>query len=148
MKNEQGFTLIELLSVIAIIGVLAGLGVSSLTIYQANAAYAVAGDTMRNARTAFEAGINDIDNPPPSVALITQTSQGSLSDASAAQILRGMMLPKNIEFRVQYDSNCLNAGCQSAMIEVSHCRADEHLRWVRFGDGMGVLLENLAGGGC
>lgn len=146
--SEAGFTLIELLSVLAIIGILSSLGITSFRVYQANAAYAVASDTIRNAQTAFEAGINDIDDPPGNVGLTQQTTQGQITNASAANLLPGMMLPKNVSFQVQYDPTCTDAGCQSALVQVNHCLGEQYVRWVRFGDGLGVLLENLDGEGC
>ncbi len=146
--REKGFTLIELLVIIAIIGILASLGLSAFHVYKANAAYAVVGDTMHKAVIALEAGVNDIDNPPGDVALVSQAVGGALNDASANDLLPGMRIPKDVNFRVQYDSGCLGGGCQSAMMQIKHCKGEEYQQYVRFGDGISVLLENIAGEGC
>ena len=148
MNEESGFTLIELLTVLAIIGVLSSLGVTAFRVYQANAAYVAASETLRQARTSFEAGINDIDNPPASVGLTLQTSSGQLDSAQARDLLVGLKLPKSVAFQVAYDSGCLAANCQSAFMQVRHCQGEQFVRWVRFGDGSSILLENLAGEGC
>lgn len=146
--TEQGFTLVELLVVLAIVAILGALGITAFRVYQANAAYSVASDTMRNARTAFEAGITNLDTPPASFGLTLQTAQGTISDANARSVLPGMTLPKNVSFRVSYDADCLAANCQSAFIQVNHCQGSEYIQWIRFGDGMGILLEKLSGKGC
>lgn len=146
--GQNGFTLIELLVIISIIGILGSLGLSSFSVYRASAAYSVAETTVQSARTSLEASLNDIDNPPSAVPLTTQTQQGNIQGAEAAAFLEGLKLPKNTKFSVSYDPTCTNAACQSESLEASHCFSEEHIRWVRFGDGVDVLLEHVAGGGC
>jgi prepilin-type N-terminal cleavage/methylation domain-containing protein len=148
MRNDSGFTLIELLTIIAIIGILSSLALTSFKVYRADAAYTVAESTLRNARSAVEASLNNIDNPPPAVALTSQSAPGPLSDASARAFLPALQLPKNVKLDVFYDPTCVTGACQSEILQVSHCFADEYTRWVRFGDGVDMLLENVAGGGC
>lgn len=147
-SSERGFTLIELLTIIGIIGILSLLGMSSFKVYRADAAYSVAESTLRNARSAVEASVNNVDNPPPAVALTTQQSAGPISDANARAFLPALQLPKNVRFQVSYDPTCVSGACQSELVEVSHCFANEYTRWIRFGDGVDLLLEHVAGGGC
>lgn len=148
MRQESGFTLIELLTIIGIIGILSLLGVTSFKVYRADAAYSVSETTLRNARSAVEAAINNIDNPPGAVALVSQNSPGPISDANAKAFLPAFQLPKNVKFEVSYDPTCVSGACQSEFLEVSHCFAQEYTRWVRFGDGVDLILEHVSGGGC
>lgn len=148
MKSEKGFTLIELLTVVAIIGILAALGLSSFSVYRASAAYAVVQSTIHSARNASEVSFNNTDSTPGSVPLTTQTSPGSISDNAAKAVLPGMQLPRNVKFQVAYDPTCEDSTCQAEFIQVSHCFSSEHGQWIRFGDGVDVLLDHVAGGGC
>ena len=146
--SQLGFTLIELLIVIAIIGVLTLLGMTAFRIYQANAGYAVAARLMQDARTAFEAGVSDFDNPPSTVSLTSQVVKGPVSDPSARSLLPGLMIPGSVKFQVSYDSTCQATGCQSGFIQVNHCQGHQYLRYLRFGDGSDILIPNVAGDGC
>ena len=147
-KSEQGFTLIELLTVIGILGILAYLGIVSFDVYKSRASYAGAVIALKNTRNALEARLNDQDNPPGALALTTQVTQGPISDAGMASLLPGMIVPNKTNLSVSYDPTCIVAGCQSDLIEVSPCKGLEHVQWIRFGDGVDVLLEHLAGSGC
>lgn len=147
-SSQRGFTLIELLVIISIIGLLAGLGITAFKVYRSNAAYSVVEVSIRDARTAIEASLNDPDNPPLAVPLTAQTAQGVVTDAAASQFLPGFRVPRSTKFQVSYDPTCTVAACQSELVQVNHCKGDEFARWVRFGDGVDVLLEHLAGTGC
>ncbi|MBX7144755.1 MAG: prepilin-type N-terminal cleavage/methylation domain-containing protein [Oligoflexia bacterium] len=147
-RHEGGFTLIELLTIIAIIGVLGGLGLASFKVYRSDAAYSVTESTLRNARNSVEASVNNPDVVQIPVALVSQNVPGEPQDASAHSYLPAFMIPKNVKVSVFYDPSCSTAACQSDMLEVSHCFANEYTRWVRLGDGSDFLLEHLAGGGC
>jgi prepilin-type N-terminal cleavage/methylation domain-containing protein len=148
LRSQAGFTLVELLTVIAIIGVLSGLGLASFKVYRGDAAYSVAESSLRNARNAVEASVTNPDATIPSVALFSQNTAGSIQDPSAQVYLPGFQLPKNLRMSVQYDSTCTNAACIAEVLEFSHCFAHEYTRWVRFGNGSDFLLEHVAGGGC
>ena len=147
-NSEQGFTLIELLTVIGILGILAYLGIVSFDVYKSRASYSNAITTLRNTRNALEVRLNDQDNPPAALALTTQMTQGPISDASMANLLPGMMVPGRTNLSVSYDPTCIVGGCQSDLIEVNPCKGQEHVQWIRFGDGVDVLLEHIAGSGC
>jgi hypothetical protein len=148
MKQERGFTLIELLTIIGIIGVLSYLGITSLYVYRSDAAYAVAEDSVRSAVTALEGGLSVPDVVLPSVAGFAQTSQGSLTNADAQKLLPGMMVPRKVKFEFDYDPGCNIAACEQAAIQVKHCLGRDYVRFVRYGDGSDVRVENIPGAGC
>ena len=148
MKSEQGFTLIELLTICAIIGLLSALGLTTFQMYRGSAAYGVAETTLRNARNAVEASINKTDATLVAVPLTAQSTQGQITDPSAAQFLPGMMVPRQVKFQVSYDPACTTGACTSEFLQVNHCMGNEFVRWIRFGDGIDVTLEHLAGTGC
>ncbi|MCB0319237.1 MAG: type II secretion system protein [Bdellovibrionales bacterium] len=147
MRKEKGFTLIELLVVIGTIGVLAALAMSGFSVYRASAAYAVVERTISSARTAAEAGISDADNLPSAVSLTSINSQGPIGGV-AGDYLVGMQIPGNVKLDVEYDPTCTTAVCQSELIQVNHCWANEYARWIRYGDGVDILLQNISGAGC
>ena len=148
VRSEKGFTLIELMTVIVIIGILAGLGIQSFSVYKASAAYGVANKTLRDARTVLEASVANYDSPPSSVPLTVQSSAGPIQDSNAHALLPQMMIPRDVSFQVEYDSSCVDSSCQQQFMQVNHCKGDEYVRYVRFGDGVDVLMEHLAGVGC
>lgn len=145
---ESGFTLVELLTVVAIIGVLASLGISSFKVYRTSAYYALISQTYGQARTAMEAGINDVDNPPALVPLTQQLAAGDIQNNGARDLLPALKLPKDTLFKVSYDPDCSAGGCVREFIEVKHCKGAEYLQWSRLGDGTDVLLEKISGFGC
>ena len=147
-ESEGGFTLIELLTVVAIIGVLATLGATSFSVYRTKAYYAMISQTYEQARTAMEAGINNIDSPPGLVPLTEQKIRGSITDGAANALLPALKLPPEVAFQVSYDPDCLDAGCTKEFIQVNHCKGEEYIQWSRLGNGIDVLLENLSGIGC
>lgn len=147
-KSQAGFTLVELLTVIAIIGVLAGLGLASFKVYRGDAAYSVAESSLRNARSALEASVSNPDAILPPVGLVSQNSPGPVQDPAAQTYLPGFQLPKNLRMSVQYDPSCTNGACTAEVLEFSHCFAQEYTRWIRLGNGTDFLLEHIAGGGC
>ncbi len=148
-RLEAGFTLIELLTVIAIIGVLAGLGLQGFVTYKASAAYSVATVTLRFARNSANLSTSDPDNPPPVVAESSQATQGSIANASAGRYLPGMQLPKNVRLYYGYDPTCVDNTCPyESFLQVRHCQGNSYLNWYRFGDGTEVLQENISGADC
>ena len=58
--GEHGFTLVELIITTAIIAVLGAIAISTFAEYRENAIFSKAQNDMRNARTALEAGIDDL----------------------------------------------------------------------------------------
>jgi len=146
--QESGFTLIELLVVIAIIGILGALGLTTFNFYKSSAAYATAESTLHDARNAIEASMVDADDPPDSVALIAIREQGPILDPEAANLLPGLNLPTNTKFQVAHDPDCLTSACQAQFVQVNHCLGKEFVRWIRFGDGLELKLDRIAGDGC
>ena len=148
MRSEKGFTLIELLVVVCLLMILSGLGIQTMHTYRSKAAYSVGESTLHSARTALEAGLNNTDNPPPSIELFTQASQGPIANAAAAALLPAMVMPKHVELQASHDADCTEGACMSDMIQAKACQAEEYLRWVRFGDGIDIYMEHQPGGGC
>lgn len=147
-RSESGFTLIELLTVISIIGILSTLAITSFKVYRSTAAYSSSETTLHNAIVASEAGLIDPDNPPAGVALYSQTTQGPMLSATAAALLPGLMIPRKLRFEVSFDPDCINGACLSQYMRASHCQAEKHVQFTRFGDGSILYLDNLLGGGC
>lgn len=143
-KSSSGFTLIELLVAIALIGVLSFLGFSSFWTYRSTAALSVAQQTLRNARTALEAGVNS-DTLPPAVDH-TQTSQGPITDAAMREYLPGMQVPKNVSLYASYDPTCDDDSCESDRLEVRHCLGKSYVTWFRAGDGVGPAVPIVTAG--
>ncbi len=147
-SRERGFTLIELLVITVLIGILASLSLTSFQVYRASAAYRVAQITMHDARTSIEAGTSDVSNVPAAVALTSQRSQGPVSNMAANRLLPGFVVPHNTSFTVSFDPACVTAACEYETLQVRHCQAQQYTRWIRYGDGVDVLLENISGSGC
>lgn len=148
MRPERGFTLIELLTVVGIISVLAYLGITSFYVYRSDAAYAVVAETVAQSVNALEAGAANPDEVLPSVTGFTQNSQGSLTNVDAAKVLPGLRVPRRSKLSFDFDPTCNTAACEQAAIEVRHCMGQDYVRFVRYGDGVDVRLEHLAGVGC
>lgn len=134
-RRQRGFTLIELLVSIALVAVLATLGLSSFWTYRSSAALSISQQTLRNGRTAIEAGVNSDTLPPP--VDYTQAAQGALLDAGAREYMPGMNVPKNVSLHASYDPDCDDASCQSDSLEVRHCLGKQYVTWFRTGDGFG-----------
>jgi prepilin-type N-terminal cleavage/methylation domain-containing protein len=148
VSSEQGFTLIELLVVIAIIGVLSGLSFSNMQAYKRTTAYSVATQTVKDARTALEAGLVKEALTLPAVGPVSQSAAGTPTDASMVQVFPGFLLSQNVKVTVSFDPSCIDPSCTSAFIEARHCQGEQYLNWTRLGDGVELLVQNIAGVGC
>lgn len=148
MKAEQGFTLIELMTAFVIIGILAALSMSSFTAYMARAGYGVAETAVRNGRTAIEAAFSSSTSDPAAVPLVAQSTPGGITNGAARALLPGMQLPSRVKFEVSYDPACQVAACEQQVVQARHCAGQEYVRWVRYGDGLDIYLEHIAGAGC
>ncbi|MCI5065804.1 type II secretion system GspH family protein [bacterium] len=146
-SSEAGFTLIELLTVIGIVSVLSSLALTSYYYYKSSAAYAVTEIGIHDAQTAFEAGISDPDNLPASFGVTSQSSQGSIQDASASALLPGYRVPRQSRFQVSFDSTCAVGTDSMGYMQLNHCLGDRYVTWERFCDGVTVKLV-VEGEGC
>ena len=147
MRQDSGFTLIELLTIIAIIGVLASLALTSYATYKNSATYAVIETALQDAQTSFEAGIVDPDNLPASFALVSQSTAGELLNPNAAALLPGFRLPRLTKLQVSFDSTCATPNDAMASMQINHCQGKKYITWERFCDGMTVRLA-VDGDGC
>ncbi len=146
--SERGFTLIELLTVIGILGVVAALGLTSFYVYKSDAAYAVSARLIQDGVQAVEASLSVPDQVLPSVGSYSQVSQGPISDPSAATVLTGIMVPRKMKLQFSFDPTCVSSACVAASLQANHCQALDDPRWVRYGDGVDIRLEHIAGAGC
>lgn len=144
-RNQRGFTLIELLTTVAIIGVLAGLSVSSYGRAKHIASFSLVESTMRNARTASGAGIS---NDPPQLRdgvaeTVIESQAELLANAQLRIYLTGLVIPNNTTLTVQYDPACdgQGAGCTVESIQVENASACLYESFLRFGDGSETLVE-------
>lgn len=149
MKRDSGFTLVELLTVIAIIGVVAGLGLQSFKEYRAKSAYAVAEQTLGDARVALEAALSEPDAAFPfDLTNLSQSAPGPFADANANSLFPGFRVPKNVKVTVNHDPSCVSGACLSKSVEVRHCTGLDYVTWQRYGDGVEIKLEHISGSGC
>lgn len=147
-QNQRGFTLIELLTTIGIIAILGGLSIQIFREYRQRATYAVVEQTLKDARTAVEAGYADADNLPPAIPLTVLSVPGPPAVASAARLLPGFSVPKASKVRVSFDPECTDFSCEQVFLQVRHCGGSEYASWIRFGDGTELTLPEIAGRGC
>ncbi|NDC38556.1 MAG: type II secretion system protein [Proteobacteria bacterium] len=144
---QSGFTILELLVVTVTLAALTYLSMNSFVLYRAQAAYSVAAAVLHNAHTAVEASATDPSNAPGALS-IAQSAPGRISDPAARAYLPQLILPMQVKLTASYDPNCTSAGCMSDFLEVKHCLGKEYLQWMRFGDGIEVMLPHIAGDGC
>lgn len=147
MRRDSGFTLIELLTIIAIIGVLASLALTSYATYKNSATFAVIETALQDAQTSFEAGIVDPDNLPASFALLSQSTAGEMNNPNAAALLPGFRLPRLTKIQVSFNSTCAAPNNSMAFMQINHCQGKKYITWERFCDGTTVRLA-VDGDGC
>lgn len=147
INSQRGFTLIELLVVVATLMVLTGVSMQTFKEYKARAAYAVATRTHRDARSSFEASFTSPDAVYADVTT-TQYDPGPLADPSARALLSAFRVPKNVKVTVEFSQACIDASCVQTFIQVNHCLGNEYVAWTRFGDGLELSQEHVAGSGC
>lgn len=143
--RQGGFTLIELLTTMAIIGILAGLSITSYARAKHIASFSVVESTMRNARTASGAGLS---NDPVQLRAgveetVVESHEELLANAQLRVYLTGLVLPNNTTLTVQYDPTChgQGAGCVVESIQVENTNACKYESFARFGDGSETLIE-------
>lgn len=146
-QSESGFTLIELLVTTAIIMVLSGISIQTFREYKARAAYSVADQTLRMARTSLESSLAEPDAVFASVSA-AQSSAGAISDPSAYALFSSLRLPKNIKIQMYHEPTCADSSCIQQSIQVNHCQGLKYVNWTRFGDSIELLQQQVNGAGC
>lgn len=148
IHNERGFTIIELLTVVGIIGVVSALGLTSFYVYKSDAAYASAARLVQDSITAVEVALSMPDQTLGAVPDYVQTEQGQVSDPAAKALLEGIVVPRKMKLQFSYDPTCESGACVLASVQANHCQAEDSPRWIRYGDGVDVRLEHIAGTSC
>jgi prepilin-type N-terminal cleavage/methylation domain-containing protein len=147
LNSQKGFTLIELLTVVVTIGVLASLSMGVFHSMRTTAAHGASVQAVMNARTALESSLTNPDLVVPSVDY-EQNTPGPITDASAALLFPGFQNSSSMLFYINHDPTCEDETCEAEVVTISHCKAEEHAAFYRYGDGVEVILEHLPGGGC
>ena len=147
-KNERGFTLVELLTVVAILGVLAKLALTSFIIYKSKAEFAKAESLYQNARTAAEAGEAD-QGPAFAMAFTESLDTGAPLAGDLRDFFPQVNMPKDVILGASV-APCAGAGLDPyIVISVKACKGEEkHIEYVRFCNGMDSADFNAAGTGC
>lgn len=149
MNRESGFTLVELLTVMAILGVLVAIALQTVGVYKAQASYAVAEETLHDARVSLEAGLSEADAAHPTpINFVRQEMPGAFLHPNANALFPGFRIPKNVAVTVYHDPSCLHGACLSKLIEVRHCSGADYIQWERMGDGVEIKVDHIDGSGC
>lgn len=148
-KKESGFTLVELLVTVSIIGVLAQLSITSFYIYKGKAEFAKAASLYRNARTAEQAGTDDLGSSF-TMSYTESTDSGGALAGLLAGLLPGITMPKDVIVGASVDSCSSGGGMDpNLVLVVKPCRGDgKHIEYVRLCNGIDTLDFNAPGNGC
>jgi type IV pilus assembly protein PilA len=147
-SNERGFTMVELLVVMGIIGILSALGLTSFYIYKDNTEIARAEAVVRNAKTAFELGVQDAA-PGSSLAYTESGTTGGQISSPLDAILPGANLTNNVRLGASFDY-CDSSSSSLQVGQVLHakpCQATRSVRWTKFCGGI-EIYDTSAAGGC
>ena len=142
-KRQQGFTLIELITVVAIIGVLAGLSLTGFSIYRQNAALAVLTRLVGDTVSDVEGSLARPDIVLPAINDYEQGLAGPVTDATARQDLQAVVVPRLVSYRITVDPSCVDSLCIATSLEVRHSNAAAYLTSIRTGDGLWVTAEAM-----
>jgi prepilin-type N-terminal cleavage/methylation domain-containing protein len=141
-QRERGFTLIELLIVIAIVGLLAAISGSMFVYYRQNAAFSVVQRLGEDIKQDVEVASTSLDSDLPAFDVNNpQTADGPIADASARQVLTAVQIPRDTTFMGRFDPSCVDAGCESAFVELHHVKSEKYLQLFRAGDGVWAPIE-------
>jgi prepilin-type N-terminal cleavage/methylation domain-containing protein len=148
LHSQDGFTLAELLVVVGLMGIISALGFTSANVYRGEGAYAVAQSLVRDGITSIEVALSTPDQTLPTIATFSQSIPGAINDSTAAAVLPGLIVPRKVKFQFSFDPSCTHSSCVVASIQANHCQGLKYVRWIRYGDGLDVRLDNVAGIGC
>jgi prepilin-type N-terminal cleavage/methylation domain-containing protein len=158
MKNESGFSLIELLTVMATIGVLAGISMQTYNTYRVSAFDTHATELIIQAVNALEAGKVEASEYTDGGYWVSSQVDGSFSgwfwhpDGGAAldgsTIIPGLKATPETRVSVTHDPWC-NSGnivswggdpndiiCVTDWISAYHCKGSTQKSWQRWNNGL------------
>ena len=150
-KRETGFTLIELMVAVAIIGVLASLGLTHFSVYQDNAFHTIAKAELHNARTALNA--RNIEDSDYNLIFIYVNNDASIDSVTAGEsldsILPGYEHTRGVTlFLSAYGDNSVMTGHEDTYLQ--HCNGPQSTsnpankivwHWIAFSVGGTTLTE-------
>lgn len=147
-SGDKGFSLVELLVVLAIMGIVSGLGITGLSVYKDSAEYSKAESTLRTARTALS--ISELDLASGfSLGLTYSGTSGEPLEAALSNVLPGASVPREVRIGVLYNS-CEGAdGADIKSIVYSQpCRSKRQTYVTKDCAGNEIVLSNVAFLGC
>ena len=144
LDDERGFTLIELLTVVMIIGSLSALAMTGFFVYKNEAYFARAQVTLHDARTALEAGYEDIVDL--GALDLWSGSDGAALGGQLATMFPAMGVP--VDTRMHAMQTPCGDGQNMELIIVYACTAERFTSWTRTCGGFEVLSDGVAIGMC
>ncbi|HMO02804.1 MAG TPA: type II secretion system protein [Oligoflexia bacterium] len=147
LNKQRGFSLIELIFILLTIGVLASMSITSFNVLKMSTAYQVVATSINQLRLAAESGTIETDSLPSAFS-ITQTTSGPFSDVNAAALFPGFNQTSRTKITAEFDPSCDTGACAFIFTQVQHCNGDRYQEWLRYGDGIDIVLEDLMGDGC
>ena len=144
LRDERGFTLIELLTVCTIIAVLGAISLTSYMIYADKAEYTKAESALRNARTALEAGLQNMEGREFGLGGVSG-SHGEPLIGDMQEALPGMVVPDRVRLMVNR-FNCGEEGRVADVVIVWACTPGFSTSYVRTCQGVEIITGKLAVG--
>ena len=152
-SNEGGFTLIELLSVIAVIGILAGIQLLAWSEYKENAYTASEESAIHNVKVSLEGGKASYGNDITSgFYWASQNTPGDVQSWDGLDFLPGYKNPSDFYVSVMYNGRCdrgdFGPWCVVSSIWARNCNSDTMTWSMKWADGLELSGEMGGAWGC